>query len=476
MSNFVLAIPADGLVKRVVVPSGLKMPITAVLWGAGGGGGGNDGAYVGGNGAGGQAVKVTFNAAVGDVIDFGIGAGGGAGGSYSGSAAGGSPGSAYIDNSLNRYKGGKGGNAGSSGSSGGGGAGGGASVLSLNGTVIAVAGGGGGGGGSGNTGLFATGPSDYGTPSGWIAVTGASTWCAFMKTYAIWKGALEEVGTKTFTTTFYAPATGTYTSEISVDNSATVTIDGTPLNTINFTKSITTKGSLNIGVHTIAVSVKNDSGSSYNPAGIAMTIKDSNGNIVWDTRSWAAGTYSYSYSLPGGKLGGDDAVATSTPGSSVTGAAGTNKSGDGGGGGGGGGGKNGGTGGGTRSGDQGGYPGGTGASWRHPTLTLSGETFAGTGTQPPTVDVYTVTPSHGVGGTARNNGRDGYAILLVESTPLPYLKDNGSWTPVTAAYVKVSDQWRDVTKVYVKVNGAWKDLGQSSSVTIASLSNGVNYG
>lgn len=477
MGNFVIAIPPNGRVKRITVPKGLKSPVTAILWGAGGGGGGADAQYNGGKGAAGQAYKVTFNVTEGDTIDVGVGQGGGAGSSNASSAAGGTGGLSYVDNNANAYKGGNGGKAGPGGSSGGGGAGGGATVLALNGTVIAVAAGGGGGSGSGNTGLFATGPSDYGTPTGWIAVTGASTWCAFMKTYAIWTGALNEVTTHTISTSFYAPTAGVYSAEVSVDNSATITVDNYPINTRDFRGTVTTSGgSISAGIHTINISVTNAPGGGDNPAGIAMTIKDPNGTIIWDTRRWAAGQYSYVYSLASGNLGGDDALGSSNPGSSTTGAAGTNKSGDGGGGGGGGGGKNGGVGGSTRSGDQGGYAGGTGTSWRHPSLTLSGTAYPSSGYDSPRVDSYDVSPAYGDGGSPRSVGKAGYALVIGQSIALPYVKEDDEWYPTTKVYVKVNSYWKDVSSVYVKVNGAWTPLTQSNTVTGTDLSAGVNYG
>jgi hypothetical protein len=298
-----------------------------------------------------------------------------------------------------------------------------------------------------------------------------------MKSYAIWTGGLNDVTTHSITTSFYAPFAGVYTAEVSADNTATITVDAYPINTRDFLGTVTTSGgAISAGVHSINISVSNAAGGSDNPAGIAMTIKDPNGTIIWDTRRWAAGQYSYSYPVPGGKSGGDDASASTSAGASTIGAAGTNKSGDGGGGGGGGGGKNGGVGGGTRDGDQGGYAGGTGASWRNTSLTLSGTIYAGSGTQPPVVDTYTISPSHGVGGSARSSGNGGYAILLAEPISLPYVKENDEWFPVRAGYAKLAGQWRNITKVYVKQNGVWKDIRQNSEVTITSLSSGVNYG
>lgn len=477
-SNYVIAIPPTSLVKRIVIPAGLKMPITAILWGAGGGGGGADAQYLGGAGAGGQGYKVTFNAEAGDVIDVAVGNAGSAGTSSRSSAAGGAGGTAYVDSGSNRYKGGAGGTAGSGGSSGGGGGGGGASTIALNGVVIAVAAGGGGGGGAGNTGLYTTGPSDFGTSSQWHAVTFPS-WSSVMNQYAIWKGDDTEAGTQTFSTTFYASAAGSYSVGVLVDNSCVAKINDITLNSNIFNNNTPGKTniSLTAGVHTITVSVTNaGSSGAGNPGGFAMGITDPNGNLIWDTRRWAAGQYSYVIATAGGTLGGDAASGTSTAGSSTTGAAGTNKSGDGGGGGGGGGGKNGGTGGTTRSGDQGAYAGGTGTSWRHPSLTLTGTAYPASARTPTAVDSYTVDPTYAVGGAAGAAGKAGYAMVIAQSSALPYVKDSDEWYQVEKAYVKVGDQWRDVSNVYTKQNGQWNLLSQTSRITTSDLSAGVNFG
>lgn len=162
--DLISAITTSGATNRITVPAGLKMPVTAYIWGAGGGGGGKDANDVGGYGSGGAGYKVTFNVEEGDIIDIALGTAGLPGASSASSAAGGAGGSGYVDGSGNRFGGGRGGNAGSSGSSGGGGGGGGATVIAINGTVVAVAGGGAGGGGAGNRGTT-TGDSAGNTPT-----------------------------------------------------------------------------------------------------------------------------------------------------------------------------------------------------------------------------------------------------------------------------------------------------------------------
>jgi hypothetical protein len=325
MSKVVTAISTAGKTYRLVVPAGIKLPITACLWGGGGGGGGDD-SGPGGNGAAGQGLYVTFNAAVGDVIDIAVGeaGGGGAGGS---NATGGTPGSAYIDAAGNRYGGGTGGTSGPSGSSGAGGGGGGATVLAINGTVIAVASGGGGGGGGGNVG----------------SSTGDS----------------------------------------------------------------------------------------------------------------ATGDSSYS-------------------GTNTLGQNGENKTGDGGGGGGGGGGRYGGTRGDVRSGDQAGYAGRTGGSWRHPSLTISGTIYAGTGMTAINIDRYQINATNASGGLRTTSGTNGYAILEFPEYQLPTVKVGGAWKSVSSAFLNINSNWKNIAAVFRKTNGVWKEIKQTFTITLTEPN--VRYG
>ena len=141
-----------GTVQEVTIPAGATS-IDIYLWGGAGGGGGSD-RHGGGGGSSGHFVKklgysITSN--VGQIMRVAIGGGGG-GGSSGGGAPGGTNGKSLTD-----YSGGKGGNSGPTPYSGAGGAGGGATVLTINGTAVAVAGGGGGGGGGGNHSGGATG-------------------------------------------------------------------------------------------------------------------------------------------------------------------------------------------------------------------------------------------------------------------------------------------------------------------------------
>lgn len=124
-----------------------SVAITAYLWGGGGGGGGGGtSGRSGGNGAGGSYSQVTFTLAAGDILEIAVGGGGGGGRVATGSSnpsPGGFAGAGYVVGSTS-FSGGAGGY----GFNGGGGGGsGGATVLLVNGIVLAVAAGGAGGGG-----------------------------------------------------------------------------------------------------------------------------------------------------------------------------------------------------------------------------------------------------------------------------------------------------------------------------------------
>ncbi len=133
-------------------PGTTSMNVT--LWGGAGGGGGGDQAGGGRTGAAGHhvvATNVALTSYAGQTMRVAVGGGGG-GGSAGGNAAGGANG-----RSLTGYSGGTGGTSGPRGSSGAGGGGGGATVITINGTEIAIAGGGGGGAGDGRNGTGTSG-------------------------------------------------------------------------------------------------------------------------------------------------------------------------------------------------------------------------------------------------------------------------------------------------------------------------------
>lgn len=132
--RYVATMPADGFMDK----------IGFTLWGAGGGAGGAD-SHHGGEGAGGGYVEgIATQIPAGALIEVFVGQGGSPGSSGSASGAG------ANGKSCTNFSGGAGGNAGPRGWSGGGGGGGGATLIRVNGIVVAAAGAGGGGGGGGN--------------------------------------------------------------------------------------------------------------------------------------------------------------------------------------------------------------------------------------------------------------------------------------------------------------------------------------
>ena len=127
------------------VPSTIQSAtITYKISGGGGGAGGWDSPYHGSSGDAGDLVTGTISVKAGDLVEVGVG-GYGHRGSAGTNTAGGARGS-----SLTGFNGGFGGQSGGRGWSGSGGGGGGATVIKVNGQIVAVAGGGAGGGGGGH--------------------------------------------------------------------------------------------------------------------------------------------------------------------------------------------------------------------------------------------------------------------------------------------------------------------------------------
>ena len=132
--------------------------------------------------------------------------------------------------------------------------------------------------------------------SGWAAATNFA-WGSFMNNYAIWAGQPNEVGTKSFTTQFLSSG-GIHTIEIASDNSSVnsfgphtgIRAGGNFRNSsgIIFSRDFPT------GLIDFSIEVTNDSGGGNNPGGIAIVVRNSNNTIVWTTRTYATGTYSYS--------------------------------------------------------------------------------------------------------------------------------------------------------------------------------------
>jgi hypothetical protein len=149
----------------------------------------------------------------------------------------------------------------------------------------------------------------------------------------------------------------------------------------------------------------------------------------------------------------------------------------GGGGGGGGGGRFGGLGGSIFSTDNGGLAGQTGTSWRHPSLTLSGELTLGSLFKSAVKDGYGVGDFAKGGVAGGYSGTGGYALIMFDTKPYPYIKvPSVGWKPVEYAYVKVNDIWKTINAMYVHKEGKWQTVSSSPIRTVAftELASGVN--
>jgi hypothetical protein len=313
-----------------------------------------------------------------------------------------------------------------------------------------------------------------------------SNYCSFLNTYGVW-----ESNTRTrdfdrsYTVSF--PSTGLYTFTASADNSAVISLDGTPLfSATTFTNTFEQPVQVTAGNHNVRIQALNTGG----PGSVALTISGGvnysgsrGGNAGGSGVSGAGGGAGGATVLllngvvlgvagggGGGGGGGRIGVATgqSAPGTRgqaafpiTNGQNGTNKSGDGGGGGGGGGGYNGGNGGQSPGGDIGGEAGSFGSSYsnigitanpsnRQPAYLASGARYYNT--------------ERGAGGQPRSQGTVGYAVLEFDVLG-SFVKESGTWQPIDTAYIKFNNIWQQIQATYVKQAGAWQPIFGSFSPT-----------
>ena len=112
-------------------------------------------------------------------------------------------------------------------------------------------------------------------------VTLSWAWGNFINTYGVWS----PTDNGTYTRGWYAPYTGTYTMEYTADNYIEVRVDGRLVGTeSNFGGSTTSTFTARQGVVTLSFAVANYGG----PAGFAVTIRDRNNTLLWDTRTYAS--------------------------------------------------------------------------------------------------------------------------------------------------------------------------------------------
>ena len=124
----------------------------------------------------------------------------------------------------------------------------------------------------------------------------------FTNTYGVWPNTSDsENASYTIVRTFYAPYTGVYRFRATVDNSASVYVDGSVVfsSVANFKSSPSVAAvTLNAGSHEMKFNVQNTGG----PGTFAMTISNAADNLVlWDTRTYvevAAQKNVYTLTMP----------------------------------------------------------------------------------------------------------------------------------------------------------------------------------
>jgi hypothetical protein len=424
-----------GTVESLTWTQGINVPVRAYLWGGGGGGGGSDsnsgGLTPGGSGSGAGYAEVSFNLNSGDTIEVVVGGCGGPGASGVAGSGGGFAGASYL----------------------------------TVGTIF-------------NTRTAAASPPTFAQFN--------SNYCSFLNTYGVWESNTRTQDfDRSYTVSF--PSTGLYTFTASADNSAVISLDGTPLfSATTFTNTFEQPVQVTAGNHIVRIQALNTGG----PGSVALTISGGvnysgsrGGNAGGSGVSGAGGGAGGATVLllngvvlgvagggGGGGGGGRTGVATgqSAPGNRgnavfpiTNGQNGTNKSGDGGGGGGGGGGYDGGNGGQSPGGDIGGEAGSFGTSYssngitanpsnRQPAYQASGAKYYNT--------------ERGAGGQPRSQGTVGYAVLEFDVTG-SFVKESGVWRPIDTAYIKFNNIWRQIQATYIKQAGIWQPTFGSFSPT-----------
>lgn len=117
------------------------------------------------------------------------------------------------------------------------------------------------------------------TPSNLYKTQTNSSYCSFLNQYGVW-GDLNNSSAYNASFPLSISTSGTYTVTASVDNTATISIDGSSVLTPSSASATsTTTVSLSAGAHTVSWAAVNSGG----PASFGMTISDSNGNVIFNT-------------------------------------------------------------------------------------------------------------------------------------------------------------------------------------------------
>jgi len=428
MANIVVRqLGYTGTVQSLTWEKGNNIPIRAYLWGGGGGGGGNDSAR-GGFGGGGGFAEVNFTISAGDEISVAVGGSGGQGASGAQGQGGGTPGAGYVP--------------------------------MVNGNIF-------------NTRTAAAAPPTFAQFN--------PNYCAFLNTNGVWESNTRTQDfDRSYTVTF--PSTGLYTFTASADNSAVISLDGTPLfSATTYTSTFEQPAQVTAGTHTVRIQALNTGG----PGSVALTISTGQsysgargGNAGGSGTSGGGGGSGGATVLllngivigvagggGGGGGGGNGPVGQDAPGPNgrstnptTNGQNGVNKNGDGGGGGGGGGGYDGGNGGQTPGGDNGGQAGSWGSSY-----STNGSVQNPTGIAAAGSDQPYYSNQRAQGGINYKAGTTGFAAI--EFGPLNglYVHTSGSFTEVDNSYIKVNGAWTLIKNTYIKSNGIWNAIVGSFS-------------
>ena len=431
MSDVVRAVGYIGGLQRLAW-NGASIQVQAYLWGGGGGGGGRDGGAAtqnGGNGTGGAYSEITLALNAGDILDVAVAQGGGRGASAQASAAGGLAGQSLVFD------------------------------------------------------LF-----DSRNAIGAIAQTNGA-WSPFMNAHAVWDAGDDVYN---YSQIINFPYTGYYTFTHAVDNSVTVTLDGTTIIVFSGFQDNPPQTSgilVTAGNHVLAWTAVNAGG----PRGIALTITAS----LSGGNGSAAGPAPFSggggggggatalfknnelIAIAGGGGGGGGGgqflgASPDAPGpNGVTldgvfaGQNGQSKGGDGGGAGGGGGGYAGGQGGSVQGGDSNGLGGSAGRGLGTAILSPNQRTPGGSGSQ------YYAGSSRGgsgdVGAGPATTGQNGYAVFVLQ-IPGIFVRSNAVWVPVQNVYLRQNNSWQLIENNYVRSGGSWLPVGGADPPRFSSAS------
>ena len=132
-------------------------------------------------------------------------------------------------------------------------------------------------------------PIDGGAASNIYKVQDANDWGTFLNQYGVW-GDPNQSLTYNFSVSANIATTGTYTVTASASYSAAIKVDGTTILTVANPKTTSAcTMTITAGSHTFGWNATNN--STANPAAVAVVIKDSNGNLIFQSTIPPATSY-----------------------------------------------------------------------------------------------------------------------------------------------------------------------------------------